>query len=171
MATTRNSPSYPSRSIGWFQGAEQNSGHLPGALEESHAVTNIDHVVLYASDTEATVRFYGDVLGFALDGLDEWRLGTRPTFHIQISDQQFINVHPAESELHPRAACAVPGGLDICILTDLPISDIVAQFERGCVPIDVGPVARTTSLRVPSSSVYVRDPDGNLVEVMSTDPT
>jgi catechol 2,3-dioxygenase-like lactoylglutathione lyase family enzyme len=131
-------------------------------------VTIIEHVVLYSSDSEATIRFYGDVMGFPLEGLSDWRLGKRPTFRIQVAEHQFINVHPAGSNLHPRAAHALPGGLDVCFLTDAPIDVVVSDFERRGVSIEVGPVARTTSVGHPSASVYVRDPDGNLVEVMST---
>ena len=132
-------------------------------------VTIIEHVVLYSADTDATIRFYKDVMGFPLEGLADWRLGRRPTFRIQVADDQFINVHPAGSELHPRAACSFPGGLDVCFLKDEPIATVVTDLERGGVAIEVGPVARTTSTGLPSTSVYVRDPDGNLVEVMSAD--
>ncbi len=132
-------------------------------------VTIIEHVVLYSADTEATIRFYRDLMGFPLEGVSDWRLGRRPTFRIQVARDQFINVHPAGSELNPRAACSFPGGLDVCFLKDEPLETVVDALEQGSVAIEVGPVARTTSTGLPSTSVYVRDPDGNLVEVMSID--
>ncbi|HVX23181.1 MAG TPA: VOC family protein [Acidimicrobiales bacterium] len=128
----------------------------------------IDHVVLYAGDSDATLRFYRDVLGLELRGDEEWRKGTRPTFHIPIGDAHFINVHPAGSDLHPRAARSTPGGLDMCLLTDAPLSEVIDRAARGGVPVEVGPVPRTTATGEPSQSVYFRDPDGNLVEIMST---
>lgn len=131
------------------------------------SMLRIDHVVLYAGQSEATLAFYRDVVGLQPRGEAAWRAGERPTFQFSLDDSQFINVHPSGTQLHPRAARSEPGGLDICFLTDAPLSEVISHVTRQGIPVEVGPVARTTTSGDPSHSVYLRDPDGNLVEIMS----
>jgi catechol 2,3-dioxygenase-like lactoylglutathione lyase family enzyme len=131
-------------------------------------VAQLDHVVLYSGDSDATIRFYAEALGFEVEGVDEWRLQKRPTFRIRINQYQFVNVHPAGSDLKPRADNATPGGVDFCVLVPEPISEIAARLERHRVAVELGPVERSTASGERSMSIYVRDPDGNLIEFMST---
>jgi catechol 2,3-dioxygenase-like lactoylglutathione lyase family enzyme len=127
----------------------------------------IDHVVLYSGDSERTIAFYRDVLGCVIAGEDEWRAGRRPVFQIRVNDTTFVNVHASGHELHPRAVTALPGTLDICFRTPLSAEETAAHFARHGIEVEVGPVERRDALGRPSTSVYVRDPDGNLVELMS----
>jgi catechol 2,3-dioxygenase-like lactoylglutathione lyase family enzyme len=131
-------------------------------------VAHIDHVVLYSGDSDATIRFYAQVLGLEIEGVDDWRRQKRPTFRIRINQAQFINVHPAGSVLKPRADAALPGGLDLCVVVSEAITEVAARLACDGVDIEVGPVERATALGESSQSIYVRDPDGNLIELMST---
>ena len=74
-----------------------------------------------------------------------------------------INLHRAGAEFQPHAALPRPGTGDFCLLVDGSLDDVIAHLEREGIAIEVGPVDRTGALG-PLRSVYVRDPDGNLVE-------
>jgi catechol 2,3-dioxygenase-like lactoylglutathione lyase family enzyme len=132
-------------------------------------IEDLDHVVLYAGDSERTIAFYRDVLGCEILGEAKWRTGASPVFQIKISASCFINVHPSGRELHPRAAEATPGSLDICFRTSLRPAAVARHFEQHGVAVEVGPVPRRNALGRGSVSHYVRDPDGNLVELMAVD--
>ena len=77
---------------------------------------------------------------------------------------QKINFHDAASPYMPHARCAVPGAVDICFLSDMSIEDWCIRFSEFSLPIEDGPVAKTGAVGS-LWSVYVRDPDGNLVEI------
>ena len=118
-------------------------------------IKNIDHIVLTVGDVEATVRFYTDVLGMRAE-----TQGGRHALHF---GGQKINLHSRPAEFLPAAACPVAGSADICLVAQGPMSDIVRHVRRF-VPIEEGPVPRHGA-NGPMTSVYVRDPDGNLVEI------
>lgn len=130
-------------------------------------VSGTDHYVMYAGDPESIIRFYRDVLGCELDLVDEWRRGDLPIFRIVVTPDQYVNVHAAPEPLHPRAHSAAPGGLDVCFSTWMSPDEVVAHLHQHGVEIELGPVERRTARGEPSLSVYCRDPDGNLVELMS----
>ena len=130
-------------------------------------VEALDHFVIYSGDSERTIAFYKNVLGLEIKFEDEWRAGKYPIFQIRLSPTQFINVHAAGKELHPRAQTAVPGGADFCFRTPLTPDEVVAHLAMHDVAIVEGPVRRSTADGRPSMSVYFRDGDGNLVELMS----
>jgi len=130
-------------------------------------INEIDHVVLYSGDSERTIRFWRDVMGCAIELEDEWRAGAMPIFRIRISPSHYLNVHPSGSVLTPRAANPAPGTLDLCFRSALSSDEVAARFGSHAIDIELGPVVRTDATGRPSASVYVRDPDGNLVEVMS----
>lgn len=121
----------------------------------------LDHLVLTVGDMARSVRFYEDVLGMraqrfrGADGTDRWAL----TF-----GAQKINLHQAGQEFEPKAARAVPGSADLCFLTDAPAQVWLAHFAEHRVPVLEGPVPRTGATG-PILSLYLRDPDGNLIEV------
>jgi catechol 2,3-dioxygenase-like lactoylglutathione lyase family enzyme len=142
--------------------------HSPLVRSRICGVAQIDHVVLYSGDSDATIQFYAEVLGFDVERVNEWRHQKGLTFRIRINQHQFVNVHPAGSDLRPRGQCAIPGGLDLCVLVREPISEVGSRLERHRVAIGLGPVERSTASGEPSMSIYVRDPDGNLIEFMST---
>ena len=120
-------------------------------------VTGIDHLVLYATDVERTCEFYADTLDIA----------ERETFaggRVALSfGRTKLNLHQAGDEYEPHAADPAPGSADFCLVVDEPISDVENRIERAGVEIVERPGTRTGA-RGEMQSVYVRDPDGNLVE-------
>lgn len=124
-------------------------------------VDRLDHLVLTVRDVAATVTFYERALGMEhrtfADGRNALHFGTSK-----------LNLHVAGDEIAPHAATPAPGSADLCFVTARPIVEVAAHLERCDVPIEVGPVARVGALG-DMHSVYVRDPDGNLVEIAQYD--
>ena len=123
-------------------------------------VTALDHLVLTVADIEATIAFYRDAMGmspqtFLADG------GTR---HALIFGKQKINLHLAGHEFEPKAIDPTPGSGDLCFLSGTPLDDWISHLETLGVPVETGPVPRTGATGV-LTSIYVRDPDGNLIEI------
>jgi catechol 2,3-dioxygenase-like lactoylglutathione lyase family enzyme len=126
------------------------------------AITGLDHLVLTVADMEETARFYQRVLGM------------RPvTFGAGRRALEFgtskINLHQAGAEIAPHAARPVPGSADLCLITTTPPGQVLAHLSAERVPVEDGPVPRTGA-RGPITSVYVRDLDGNLIEIASYAP-
>lgn len=117
----------------------------------------IDHVVLTVRDVDRTLSFYQRVLGMAPVTFGDGRRGLA-------FGEQKLNLHVAGSEFVPHAQVPTPGSVDLCLLTDTPLDEVIADLARGGVAIELGPVAKTGARR-PLRSVYVRDPDGNLIEI------
>lgn len=120
-------------------------------------IDRLDHLVLTVNDIEATVDFYSRILGMEAItfGDGRWAL----TF-----GKSKINLHKARQELEPKAADPRPGSADICLIADGTLGAVVDELEGNSVRIEEGPVTRTGALG-PIRSVYVRDPDRNLVEI------
>ncbi len=120
-------------------------------------IDRIDHLVLTVRDIAATVEFYGRVLG-----MEALRFGDgRTALHF---GHQKINLHQAGSEFEPRSENPTPGSADICFVTQSPLAD-VAKHLRDCdIEIESGPVRRTGA-NGPMESIYIRDPDGNPIEL------
>lgn len=125
------------------------------------SVTGLDHLVLTVGDIARTVAFYSDVLGMVAqefpvaDGTCRWAL----TF-----GSQKINLHPADAPFDPKAAQPTAGSANLCFLSDEPLAGWQAHFAAFGIPLEEGPVARTGATG-PIMSLYIRDPDGNLIEV------
>jgi catechol 2,3-dioxygenase-like lactoylglutathione lyase family enzyme len=120
----------------------------------------LDHCVIAVSDWERSNRFYHDILGAELVELDKGRYAYR-------FGAQQLNVHGPGSEPHPRAADPVrPGNSDLCFLWEGPIEEAVEHLRHGLVEVELGPVERTGA-RGTGTSVYFRDPDGTLLELIS----
>ena len=119
-------------------------------------IAAIDHLVLTVADPEATVAFY-ERLGMRAETLGEGRLALR-------FGRQKINLHTAGAEFDPHAAAPVPGSADFCLLVEGPLSDVERELAEAGIAVEVGPVDKTGA-EAPLRSVYVRDPDGNLVEL------
>jgi catechol 2,3-dioxygenase-like lactoylglutathione lyase family enzyme len=117
----------------------------------------LDHLVLTVRDIAATCHWYESVLGMSVVTFGAGR--TALAF-----GTQKINLHEAGSELEPKAAHPTPGSADLCFLTEMPLTEVVAHLKTCGVPIIEGPVARTGATG-PLLSVYVRDPDANLLEI------
>lgn len=117
----------------------------------------IDHVVLTVRDIPDSVAFYTRVLGMreVIFGDDRRALAF---------GRNKLNLHQAGREFEPKAAHPAPGAIDLCLLVRTPIAEIVRQLAAQGVAIESGPVERTGA-QGPILSVYVRDPDGNLIEL------
>jgi catechol 2,3-dioxygenase-like lactoylglutathione lyase family enzyme len=122
-------------------------------------VRRLDHLVLTVASLEATVDFYTRVLGMNVRAFEGGRLALR-------FGEQKINLHEAGHEFEPKARVTVPGSADLCFVVEGDLDVWLDHLEELGVPVVEGPVARTGALG-PMTSVYVRDPDGNLVEIAS----
>ena len=119
-------------------------------------IDRLDHLVLTVRDLPATVAFY-TALGMEHSTFESGR--TALTF-----GSSKINLHEAARPISPHAELPTPGSADLCLIVDGPLDDVVAHLGGLGVAIEEGPVARTGAIG-PIRSVYVRDPDGNLVEL------
>ncbi len=120
-------------------------------------IERIDHIVLTVRDIEATCAFYSSVLGMEVVRFGGGRTALR-------FGEQKINLHEAGNEFEPKALRPTPGSGDFCLITQVPLAEVVAHVRACGVAIVEGP-ARKTGAIGPIESVYLRDPDGNLVEV------
>lgn len=123
-------------------------------------IDRIDHVVLTTRDKEACIRFYTEVLGMELARF-KTPTGERLAFSF---GRQKINLHVWGSEYEPRAHVAVPGSQDWCFIAAVPLEEVMERLRNHNVSIVEGPVAKTGATG-PIRSVYVRDPDLNLIEI------
>ena len=123
-------------------------------------IASLDHLVLTIRDGEATRRFYVEGLGMRWTELDGR--------HALSFGSQKINLHHAGRELEPKAAHPVPGSADLCLLADEPLDAVAARLAGLDFPAIEGPVARTGAVG-PLTSLYFRDPNGNLIEVSRPD--
>lgn len=120
-------------------------------------INGFDHFVLTVRDMQKSIAFYCDGLGMTLERFGEGRIALRFGPHK-------INLHQAGNELVPHALPPMPGSADFCLLTDLPLIEVAAHLARQSIAILEGPVPRTGA-RGPIQSLYLRDPDQNLVEI------
>ncbi|MEI7446637.1 MAG: VOC family protein [Burkholderiales bacterium] len=125
-------------------------------------IDHLDHLVLTTSRREACVDFYTRVLGMTLETFVG---GTPPVErHAFRFGNQKINLHVQGSEFEPKAHLPVPGSQDLCFIASVPLDAVIARLRDAGWPILDGPVMRTgATQRI--RSVYVRDPDLNLIEI------
>jgi len=123
-------------------------------------IDHIDHIVLTTRDKAACIRFYTEVLGMKLES---FRTPTEERLALKFGNQK-INLHEWGREFSPRAHVAVPGSLDLCFIAAVPLDQVIQKLTRLQVKIIEGPVAKTGAVSK-LRSVYVRDPDLNLVEI------
>src|SRR5687768_14926462 len=123
-------------------------------------IDHIDHIVLTTRDKEACIRFYTEVLGMTLE---RFRTPTEERLALKFGSQK-INLHEWGREFEPRAHVAVPGSLDLCFIAAVPLDEVVRRLNALDVRILAGPVPKTGAVSR-LRSVYVRDPDLNLVEI------
>ncbi|OGU22490.1 MAG: glyoxalase [Hydrogenophilales bacterium RIFOXYD1_FULL_62_11] len=117
----------------------------------------IDHVVLTVRDIPASVAFYTSVLGMREVVFGEGRRAL-------VFGRCKLNLHQVGREFEPKAAHPAPGAVDLCLLAHTPVADIERHLASHGVAIEAGPIERTGA-QGPLLSVYVRDPDGNLIEL------
>jgi catechol 2,3-dioxygenase-like lactoylglutathione lyase family enzyme len=123
-------------------------------------IDHIDHIVLTTRDREGCIRFYSDVLGMKLES---FRTPTETRWALKFGSQK-INIHEWGREFSPRAHVAAPGTLDLCFIAAIPLDDVIRRLGEQGVTILEGPVMKTGATGA-IRSVYVRDPDLNLVEI------
>lgn len=124
-------------------------------------VKALDHLVLTVASIEATITFYSDVLGMEAKTFSGADGSTRTAL---LFGNQKINLHEAGHEFEPKAATALPGTADLCLLCDGDIAAITDRLHKKGVAVELGTVPRTGATG-PITSVYIRDPDGNLLEL------
>jgi catechol 2,3-dioxygenase-like lactoylglutathione lyase family enzyme len=120
-------------------------------------IDRIDHIVLTVRDVDATCAFYSRVLGMSATTFAEGRKAL-------VFGGQKINLHQSGREFEPKALAPTPGSADFCLISAVPLPDVIAHLESCGVAIIEGPVPKTGA-QGPMLSVYFRDPDANLVEV------
>lgn len=120
-------------------------------------IDHLDHLVLTTVDVDACKDFYTRVLGMRLENFGQGRLAF-------CYGNQKINVHVRGHEFEPKAHLPVPGALDLCFIASVSLEEVIAQLEGQDWPIIEGPIQRTGATG-PIRSVYVRDPDLNLIEI------
>jgi catechol 2,3-dioxygenase-like lactoylglutathione lyase family enzyme len=120
-------------------------------------VVALDHVVLTVRNIERTIAFYEQVLGMkaVTFGTDRKALSF---------GSQKINLHQLGNEFEPKAEWPTPGSADLCFLADSPLAEVVAHLKSLGVSLIEGPVVRSGAVGA-IDSVYIRDPDANLVEI------
>ncbi len=120
-------------------------------------IKSLDHLVLTTRDADKCIDFYTRVLGMKLESFGEGRKALR-------FGEQKINLHDRNTVTDGYAAYPTPGSLDICFLADRPLDEVIERLRAAGVAIELGPVKRTGA-RFPLRSIYVRDPDQNLIEI------
>lgn len=120
-------------------------------------IERIDHLVLTVRDIAATCDFYSGVLGMQVVTFG----GDRKALQF---GRQKINLHERGKEFEPKALQPTPGSGDLCFITEVPLPQVVDHVRSCGVQIIEGPVRRTGAVG-PIESIYIRDPDGNLIEV------
>lgn len=121
-------------------------------------LSRLDHVVLTVADVAKSVAFYQNVLGMEAE-----TFGEPPRTALKFGGQK-INLHPADAPYSPHALKPVPGSADLCFISPQPLQEVMLWLIGCGVEIIEGPVERTGATgRL--NSLYVRDPDGNLIEI------
>jgi len=120
-------------------------------------IDHLDHLVLTVASIEATCDFYARALGMSAETFGHGRTALR-------FGGQKINLHQAGSEFEPKALRPMPGSADLCFIAATPLEEVVAHLQRLGIAIEEGPVPRTGATG-PLRSVYLRDPDQNLIEI------
>jgi len=120
-------------------------------------IYRIDHLVLTVQDIQQTCEFYAKVLGMEVVTFSENRKALK-------FGQQKLNLHQVGHEFEPKAKHPTPGAIDLCLITDTPLQEIRVHLNNCGVIIESGIVPRTGAMGA-IASLYIRDPDGNLVEI------
>lgn len=120
-------------------------------------ISHLDHLVLTVRDIPASLDFYSRVLGMQPVVFGQGR-------HALAFGQQKINLHQAGAELEPKATHPLPGSADLCFIVHDPLPTVIEHLRAHGVAILEGPVMRTGAMG-PIRSVYLHDPDFNLIEL------
>lgn len=120
-------------------------------------INRLDHIVLTTTQLDACLDFYQRVLKMQVITFGEQR------YAIQFG-QQKINIHQYGKEFEPKAHLPVPGALDLCFISDIPLTEVQAHIQQQGIEIIEEPVRRTGAMG-PILSIYLRDVDLNLIEI------
>ena len=142
---------------GYTQGADTN------IREKMPKITALDHLVLTVSNLPATLTFYTQALGMTAQEFSASDGTTR--FAVKFGHQK-INLHPAKSPFAPHAKTPLPGSADLCLVTEDSLAQWVEHLGQHNITIEDGLVPRSGA-KGPITSIYLRDPDGNLIEISS----
>jgi len=125
-------------------------------------IDHLDHLVLTTAKEADCIDFYTRVLGMQLESFIG---GTPPVERKAFKfGNQKINLHIKGKEFEPKADTPTPGALDLCFIADRPLAEVIQKLKREHWPIEEGPIVRTGAT-AKINSVYVRDPDQNLIEI------
>ena len=120
-------------------------------------IDRLDHLVLTVADIEQTCFFYHNILGFEVVTFGAGRKA------LKYGDQKF-NLHQVGHEFEPKAAKPTAGSADFCLIASTSLDDVVTDLTKAGINIEEGPIERTGA-NGPIRSVYIRDPDRNLIEI------
>ena len=120
-------------------------------------IDRLDHIVLTTKDKPRCIAFYVELLGMRLETFGEGRISFK-------FGQQKINLHESGKEFLPKAHLPTPGSLDLCFIAGIALDLVIARLQESNWPIEQGPVLRTGAV-FKLRSIYLRDPDLNLIEI------
>ncbi len=124
------------------------------------AVDRLDHLVITCRDIETSANWYQRVLGMERDSFGDERRTA-----LKFGGQKInLRPHTATQEGWFSGTAAAPGTQDLCFVVTMPAEQVVEHLEHCGVTVELGPVAKQGALG-PITSVYCRDPDGNLIEL------
>ncbi|CAD7682062.1 unnamed protein product [Nyctereutes procyonoides] len=147
----------------WGGTCQKQSWKNSSQTLSSCLISRLDHIVMTVKSIKDTTMFYSKILGMEVTTFK----GDRKA--LCFGDQK-LNLHEVGKEFEPKAAHPVPGSLDICLITEVPLEEMVQHLKACEVPIEEGPVPRTGA-KGPIMSIYFRDPDRNLIEVSNYIPS
>jgi catechol 2,3-dioxygenase-like lactoylglutathione lyase family enzyme len=117
----------------------------------------LDHLVLTVQDIQITCEFYSRVLGMQVITFGDNRKALQ-------FGQQKLNLHQVDRPFEPKALHPTPGAADLCFITAIPLTEVMEHLRLCHIEIEAGIVPRTGATGA-IASLYIRDPDGNLLEI------
>ena len=119
-------------------------------------IDHLDHLVITTQNLDRCLHFYVDILGMEPDDSNN-------RYAVKFGNQKF-NIHRKKAEFLPAARNVTYGSQDICLIAQGDINEIKAEVEAKGWPVELGVVQRTGACGA-MDSIYLRDPDGNLIEI------
>ena len=123
----------------------------------------IDHVVITVKNLRKTIDFYTNILGMKLEKFTPSLDNNQIRYAVSFGSQK-INIHEEKRPLKPNALNPISGSMDICFISKDKINDWVNHLEKNEIKIEIGPEQKTGASG-PILSIYIRDPDFNLIEI------
>ena len=123
----------------------------------------IDHVVITVKDLNKTIDFYTNLLGMKLEKFSSSLDNNQFRYAVSFGSQK-INIHEEKKPIKPNALNPSSGSMDICFISKNKINDWVHHLVKKGINIETGPEKKTGALG-PILSIYIRDPDCNLIEI------